>query len=84
MAREALDAIIAFCYDPNEMKIPNSNHEYPEWRDKVLGKHYLYNLLHAYIEGGQDRKSRMEQFAENYQRDYSEVKLVLDHLGLEV
>jgi len=84
IASEALSSIIAFCYDSDEMKRFDANQEDIELKRRISGKDYLYDLLHAYIESGHDRKSRMEEFAENYQMNYSEVKEVIDWLGLEI
>ena len=81
-AREGMDKIIAFCYPASTTdmrELPND----PIKRNEILGRDYLFDLLEAYIEGGGSER-RMEQFAENYQRRYPEVKALLDFLGLEV
>jgi|SRR3989344_9152453 len=84
-AREAMSTLTNFCYDPKENKYV-SIMGLPEepMRSRLLGKDYLFDMLRAYIEAGPDIESRMREFSDNMQRPYSEVKKVLDFLGLEV
>ena len=54
---------------------------------KAENMEYFIEMINTYITSGPDkaeRKSSMGVFADNWQKPFSEVKEVLDYLGLEI
>ena len=84
-AREGIREISAFCYNPKETKFwPSSG--FPEdsaLKNSILGKDYLHHLLKTYVRAD-NIEDRMKEFAKSHGRDYSEIKRILDFLGLEI
>ncbi|MEK6844456.1 MAG: hypothetical protein AABX83_03460 [Nanoarchaeota archaeon] len=84
-AREGIREISAFCYNSNETKLwpPLGFPEDSALKNSILGKDYLHGLLKAYVRAD-NIEDRMKEFAKRHGKDYSEVKKILDFLGLEV
>ncbi len=83
-AKEGVDALRKFCYEPSLLKRVGNKSQDPDMIDNVHAKHYLFEMLSAYRDGGQNLESRMQRFADHMQRPYLEVKDILNYLGLDV